>query len=413
MHRTSFQDLRMQLLRDWKITNNRIFRIIVIVVLALMALVSLGAGAKNAVMFSQDFQWDAAKALCLKMDPYELSQNPDGVYENTSLSEFYRLFTDEGLKQKMEANQFPSLLLLLFPYTLFGPFTARILWLVSNVLFTVGIAFLLKKTLFKELSDFEYYVVILLMIAGTPFRNQLGVGQHTLFSFFFFMLALWLDKTEIKGQRTLISLSLAVCYFKYTLTAPLVLYFIYRKRYREVAASVITHVVLTVFSALWLKKSVLYMLTAPLKVAMNLSSEGGLDIGALTGGGTVSLVIGGMIGVFLVILSVRLPEGNDNLLLGVLILWSLIMTYHRTYDFFVLSVVVVIFIGMSEKVTTPTNFRIMFVWYIILLFAVYFGLRVFHENTMSRIGAGIIYYSFTTAVTVLSVKCCKKELSEG
>lgn len=439
MQGLSFLTLRMQLLRDLKITNNTIFRRVVILALAFMAIVSLFAGAKNALCYSQDFQWDAAKALMLKMDPYELSLNPDKVYESSELTEFYRLFTDMGLKQKMEANQFPSLLMLLYPYAMLAPFTARIAWLLSNIVFTAGIIFLLRKTFLKKLDAFEFALVALLMIAGTPFRNQLGVGQHTLFSFCCFMLAVYLDEisssdSDVSGapnnKRACgfsigITLCLFVSYFKYTLTAPLALYFVYKKRYKELIISILMHVALTAVSALTLGKSVFYMLTAPLKVAMNLSSEGGLDIGALVGGGVLSLAIAAIIGIGLLILSIKLPKGSESILIPVLIFWSLIMTYHRTYDFFVLSVAVMMFVSDDGKDNCKlsdnsankfaVNGAVMFWGYWLVILAVYFGLRLFNENTFSRIAVGAVYYIFTLLVTYGAVKkvSLQKEKSEG
>ena len=394
------------MLRDSKIIDNIIFKRIVILALALMAALSLYAGAKNAFYYSQDFQWDAAKALMLRLDPYELSQNPIKVYESGELTEFYRLFTDMGLKQKMEANQFPSLLYLLAPYTFFSPFAARILWLVSNLLYTAGIIWLLRKTVFENTPIFDFTVMMLLMLAGTPYRNQLGVGQHTIFSFFFFLLAVYFERKRVKGGSIFVTLALFVSFFKYTLTAPLAIYFVYKKRYKELAASVAMHIALTFAAAFLLKKSVLYMLVAPLKVSMWLSSEGGLDVGAVFGGGVPSLAIGGLMGIGLLVLSLKLPESCDNILIAVIIFVSLIMTYHRTYDFFVMSAAAAGVWDMSQSIKKDTGKKsgaVTLQWgYFVLIIAVYFVLRIFGENVPSRVVVGTMYYVFTAVYAA----CC-------
>ena len=404
MQRRNLKALKMQLLRRWK--DNRIIRIAVLVFLALAAAVSIWQGARNAVEFSQDFQWDAAKALAEGIDPYELSH--DSNVSNAlpaELAEFYRMFTDRGLKQEMEANQFPSLLMLLFPMTLFDPFLAKVIWLVLNLLFSAGIIILLRKTFFENADICEYSVVALLMLAGTPYRNQLGVGQHTLFAFFFFMLAVYLDKTDKNSgfvRSILISFCLFVSYFKYTLTGVLALYFLYRKRYKELAVSVAAHVILTEVFALRLGKSFWYMIKAPLEVASNLASEGGIDLGVFIKS-PFCYIPAFIIAVLLVIISVKIPEKNECLLFSTLVLWSLILTYHRTYDFFVLSAVSAVFCtkdGTAKEESTPAMFTV----YAILLAAAYFGLRVFNENTGSKIVVGIIYYSFTVALTYIAVK---------
>ena len=396
--------------------GNKLIQNLILVGMVLVAVVSLLQGVKNAIAVSQDFQWDAARALMERMDPYELSLDQSVDITGSKLEEFYDLFERDGIKQKMEANQFPSLLMLLFPYALLSPFAARLAWIISNVFFTAGIIWLLRRTFLKELPHFDFAFLMLLMIIGTPYRNQLGVGQHTLFSFFFFMLAVWLDEIKPEGNRIAIAVCMFISYFKYTLTAPLTLYLLYRKRFKEFAASVLGHMLLTVVAAVWMKKSPVYMIMAPLKVANALSAEGGLDLGAVFGGGVLSLVAGGIVALFLIFVTVKLPKGQENLLISLLILWSLIITYHRTYDFFVLSVVVAAFIGSDVGFGKVINTDFMKIFYGIVLFAVYFVLRMFNENTLSRIGVGIIYYIFTIMISIIVVNLiCGKQgiVNEG
>lgn len=390
-----------------KLYENRIIRYAILVCLTLAALVSVYQGIRNALEFSQDFQWDAAKALSMRLDPYELSKVPEEAQKYPELEEFYRFFTDKGLKQKMEANQFPSLLMLLFPMTLFSAPAARVIWLLLNLFFTAGIIYLLRKTFFEKAPTFEYAIIILLMLAGTPYRNQIGVGQHTLFAFFFFMLAVYLEKNKPAGpagvNTGLTAFCLFISYFKYTLTAPLALFFIYKKRYAEFAASVAGHIVFTGVAAVWLKKSFLYMITAPLSVASALTSEGGLDIGVFLTG-KAFYAVGAVIAVVLVVLAVKMPEGREYLLFPVLLLWACIMTYHRTYDLFVFSAVSALFFGTFAKDFGEKRQTVYAVFYVVLLITVYFLLRLFHESPASIMAAAVMYYIFTCFLTVLSVK---------
>lgn len=383
--------------------NTKYVRYIIIVCLAIMATISVFQGVRNAINVSQDFQWDASRALIEGIDPYELSLHPETKYQSEGLTQFYDLFTSAGLQQKMEANQFPSLLYLLAPFAIIPPLTARYVWILANLIFTAGIICLLRKTFFKELPLFNSAVIMLLMLAGTPYRNQLGVGQHTIFSFFFFMLAVWLDEVKPEGNRIGISICMFVSYFKYTLTAPLVLYLLYRKRYREFIISVAGHILLTIVAAISLNKSVIYMLIAPLKVSKALSAEGGLDLGALLNGSSLSFVIGGAVAVLLVVITVKMEKNREYLLFPLLLLWSLIITYHRTYDFFVLSVVYMMFSENYKNDFSEREYKITYVMYWIMLFAVFFGLRVFNENDISRIVVGLIYYVFTIMITVIAV----------
>ncbi|MBQ6967479.1 MAG: hypothetical protein IJP84_06210, partial [Lachnospiraceae bacterium] len=89
----------------------------VYIILILLAVVSVIQGAKNALYYSQDFQYDAALALRCGINPYEVSLSETGIMSQGPVAEFYRVFEEAGAPQKMEANQFPSLLMLLFPMT--------------------------------------------------------------------------------------------------------------------------------------------------------------------------------------------------------------------------------------------------------------------------------------------------------
>ncbi len=384
----------------WKrLTENRIFRIAVLVLLSVAAAVSLWRGIENALTLSQDFQWDATKALALGMDPYEISLSPEQTFSQPLLQEYYAYYEEIGAPQRMEANQFPSLLMLLLPFAFLPPGAARIAWLASNLLCTAGSLWLLRKTVLKEADSFLFALLGLLMIAGTPFRNQLGVGQHTLFSLFFFLLALYLAREERDGL--LPGICLAVSFFKYTLTVPLALYFIYRKKWKTFTVSVLVHILGTLFAALWLKESPVAMIVKPLKVSSVLVSEGGLDFGALFGGSPFAFVLAALVMGMLLFLSLR--KGTDGkLLMSVLILWSLIILYHRTYDFFVLIMAAgVFFSGDPADEPLGTRQKPVLALYVLLLAAVFFGLRLFDEALPAKIVTGILYYAYTILLTVL------------
>lgn len=369
------------------ITDNKRFWIVLYTVMGILAAVSLYGGIRNASVWSQDFQYDAAKALTMGINPYDESLSPDKRLESPGLAEFYRYYSDMGTPQRMEANQFPSLLLLLYPYTLLPYNAARMAWLISNLIFTCLIILLLRLTFMKEMDERLFGVLMLLMIAGTPWRNQIGVGQHTLFSLMFFLLAVWLSE---KDKRVLSGLSLCLSYFKYTVTAPLALYFIYKRRWKEFILSVIPHVLGTAAGAVLLHESFADMIIKPLKVASALTGEGSLDIGALTGGASWSVFITLAVMLLLFFAAVRLPQGNDALMISALTMVSLIMTYHRTYDYFIL-IIVFSYVASDSSAYFMTAFTL-------LVFAVFFVLRIFHEASWSLFTVGCFYYIFTAVL---------------
>lgn len=361
---------------------------ILTVFLFLLAIVSVVQGVRNAAVYSQDFQWDAAKVLSLGMNPYEESLHPSEALRALGYEEYYK---------QMEANQFPSLLLLLFPFTLLPPLTARYVWIACNLLFTLAIPFLLKKTFFKKLDTNTVNILSLLMVAGTPWRNQIGVGQHTLFSFVFFLLAVYFSEKENQRCEAAAGLCLAVSYFKYTLTAPLALYFLFKGKYRLLVISVIPHMIGTVYSALMIGDTVWGVIVKPLKVAAALTSEGSMDIGALFHTGSYTVWITAFIFVVLAVFSVRARgRCEGEYVVSVLLLSSLIMTYHRSYDYFVLILPFADMLGERGK-----KRPYMMICYMVIVVFLFFILRIFDETPMVIYCAAVLYYCFTIVYAAL------------
>ncbi len=408
-----------------KLTKDKRFWAVLYTLMALLAVVSVYEGIKNGIVWSQDFQYDAATSLTRGYDPYELSTGFDtaALPDIEYLKGFYEYYEGLGTPQRMEANQFPSLLYILTPYTLLPYGAARVLWVITNLVATSVIIRLLKKTFMAGINDRLYPVFVLLMLIGTPWRNQIGVGQHTLFAFAFFLAAVWLaGRAESRegeaadtgkagtaassaGNKSLpyiiaSGLLLSLSYLKYTVTAPLAIWFIYRKRYREFAISLVPHLILTGVAALVLKSSYIDMLIKPLKVASALAGEGSIDIGAITGGMGLGFVFTAIIMIFILVMALALPEGNDELFISLAALLSLVMTYHRTYDFFIMIIVFGYFATGRMKAAE--------VIYFITTLAFFIVLRVFHENVISLTIAGALYYACTISFAVVAVEKCIK-----
>lgn len=388
-----------------KITADNRFWAVLYFLVTLLSVVSVYEGIRNAITWSQDFQYDASAALMAGIDPYDMSLDPDEdkLRSVEKLNEFYSYFEGLGTPQKMEANQFPSLLYILTPYALMPYKAARWAWLITNLILTSVIIMLLKKTFMKDVDERLYPVFIMLMLSGTPWRNQLGVGQHTIFALAFFLLAVYLSEKEEKGvlgNPVTVGLVLSLSYLKYTVTAPLAIYFIYRKKWKELLISLLPHLVLTQVAAAVLGESFSDMLIKPLKVASALSAQGSIDVGVLTGGASYTVVITGGIMIFLVILAVMMPAGMDELFISTAILLSLIMTYHRTYDFFIMIMVFGYFATGRMKTAE--------IIYLITTLMFFFILRVFNENVICLTISGALYYACVIAFVVISCETVLK-----
>lgn len=392
-----------------KTTADRRFWTVLYLLMALMAVVSVYEGIANGLVWSQDFQYDAATALRSGHDPYDLSLSFDeaSLPEIPYLKGFYEYYDGLGTPQRMEANQFPSLLYILAPYTLMSYNMARAAWVVTNIICTAVIIWLLKKTFMAQVDERLYPVFMMLMLAGTPWRNQMGVGQHTLFAVAFFLLSVYVaegGKQEdnegsgssfITGREVAAGLLLSLSYLKYTVTAPLALYYIYKRKWKAFLISLVPHLLLTGVAASVLKKPYTDMIINPLRVASALAGEGSIDIGALTKGSPAGLFVTVTVMLFLLGMAFLMPRGNDELFISLAALLSLVMTYHRTYDFFIMIMVFGYFATGRMKTAE--------VIYFMTTLAFFFVLRVFHENLISLTISGALYYACVIAFIVIAV----------
>ena len=259
------------------------------------------------------------------------------------------------------------------------------------------------------------------MVAGTPWRNQIGVGQHTLFSFMFFLLAVWITEKGEQEQKNpyfyavLSGLSLSVSYFKYTLTAPLALYFIYKKKWKEFVISVVPHVVGTFVAARMLNESFMDMIIKPLKVSAALTGEGSIDVGALTGGASWSVLITVALMAVLFAAVFVVPAKLDKEVFSLLLLVSLVMTYHRSYDYFVLMAAAsgaLAIRGLDHTESLEAIKDKLMLLYSVLLIWVSFGMRVFSENEKALMIAAVLYYGYMIVYLASFVRCVVDNLRE-
>ena len=191
-----------------------------------------------------------------------------------------------------------------------------------------------------------YIIFAAVFLAGTPLRNSIGNGQNNIISFFFLLLSLWLSE---KDHRVLAGISLSATLFKYTLTVPLFLYYIYKRKYKEIIIAAIIHILLTLFASVWLGASPVELIIMSLRVSSNLSAQGMYDICSVftIQGITVSAMLFIIMAAFVYYCSVKLP-GHDNDVIAMLAVFALIFVYHRIYDYFVL-IVPLIVVMTSDK----------------------------------------------------------------
>lgn len=313
---------------------------IVIVVFMMRAIYMIYLAVSSAMAYplgSFDFQWDSAKLLSERINPYL-----ESLYHNTAYNGQYDMFY--GI---IAANQFPSMLILLFPFTILGPCTAKLAWLVFNLVFSIIMLIEVRRTIFKDISSMLYVLVALIMLCGMPWQVCIGNGQHSLFSCCFFVLAIAAmgKYGNTRNGNVLAGILLSIAYFKYTITIPLCGYFIYKKWYKPIVISVIPHVVLTAWSGWWLNENFMEMIIQPIRVAGALQDEGFADFAAMIPNKVIYLIVAVVL-VGISIFRVYHARGCVDIeIISLLMVAALLIVYHRIYDYFILYIPMAYFIN--------------------------------------------------------------------
>lgn len=288
------------------------------------AALSVIIGVKNGLR-EFDFQWDPAKLLMMGDNPYLYSLE-------------HKAIPYDGFMEKyIDANQLPSCLLLLAPWTFLPQLLANQVWAFCNLAFTAVFLIFAYKSFFEDdpRGKDSYVLITALLLSGTPWRVLVGNGQHLMFSLAFFMPAYYYGK---KGKFALSGLLLALSAFKYTTIVPMAVIFIVRRWWKAIFVAVGIHFVATLGIGIYLDDSPIRLVLQSLKVGATLTGGGLTDIASVMAQfGVVDIGFWANIGYALwsivLLLLLSLKRFDDLLTLSLLAVISNVMFYHRIYDF--------------------------------------------------------------------------------
>jgi hypothetical protein len=350
------------------------------VVLMVLGALSGAQGFLNAVKpdGSVDFQWNVSRQLLEHENPYRPENLP---FENTPV--------------------YPaSAEIFLWPMAALSLDDAKWLWAAANVLFAIGCVVLVARM--ADVSGVAVLGLLGLFFAGTPVRNTIGNGQHGLFSLFFL---LWAVDLRRQNKTLLAAVCLAACWLKYTITLPLSLVFITREWRTTLAIASLLHVGLTVFLAFWTGESPLNMLLGPFMLAGHAVAATMFDVIAIARYIGISSLIGpGSVGValFIAVVVLMSKSNNDRITdLSLLSLVSLIWSYHRQYDYFILIIPLVAALKhWQHRMMSIADMLI-----VLSIFLIWFVQRIldsaalrFPENTFVALGEHVVFWVACLAI---------------
>jgi hypothetical protein len=206
-------------------------RLFVLALLGILAAISAGQGAWNAIHRSQDFQWSGAHMLLHRIDPWAeiLAGDPNHL-----------------IHEQQNPNYLPILYILIAPFGLLSPVAAQILWLPCNLAFAI-LSAILAARFYGLGSRSSTFAVVCLLLMATPTRNSIGNGQQGLFILFLWCLTLL--SARLTDTRAAWS---GLSYFKFNFAPALCLYLFIRRGLRAVAWSAVPSILATITLWLWL-----------------------------------------------------------------------------------------------------------------------------------------------------------------
>lgn len=293
------------------------------VVVFALAVLSAGVAVRHALVNSGDTQWSAARVFLVeRVNPY--TRYLEERAQPTDRPSFV-------LTQK--PNYFVSGYWLLWPLALVDWPMARLLWLAANAAFTALWLWSVQRLLGLTLPQL-YWTAALLLIS-LPWRNLIGVGQHTLMVLAAFGGALLAER---RGRVGWAGLLLAVAWFKYSVTLPLSLIFLLRGRWRPLLIAAGVHLALTLASAVWLGETPAQLVRSYLAVVQLPARLGRVDLFALAARWgwesplwPTAVACAALIGVGALIW--RAPQADEGRVLALLSLLACLLLPHLIYDY--------------------------------------------------------------------------------
>jgi SAM-dependent methyltransferase len=243
------------------------------------------------------------------------------------------------------ANTAPMVLLLsLFSYFTWP--TAKVLWMASNLAFMVLIPILLIRLLPGDQSfDFTFKAIIFLGFLGLfGVRNTAGNGQTGLFVMLL-MLAAWLMASR---NWLWAGIALGMALSKYSLGLPFFILFLLQKQYRLLAVALLFQAAGLLLLSLITNQPAVVIVQAQIQIFQIHAGLSGIHLGSLFQSPILSLISSisvSLIAIISIFIWFRKRSGRMGSrgiihpsgiygwhLASILVLWTLLVAYHRAYD---------------------------------------------------------------------------------
>lgn len=323
----------------------------------LIALLSVIAGVRNAIRYSQDFQWSPTRLLLQHVDPwkYALSGNPG-----------HAIILSQG------PNYAHFLYLLLAPLGWMSFPVARAVWAFCNLAFA-GFSLILIRRIF-QLTTVEWGITCIVFLCGTPFRNTVRNGQQPLIALLFVALAFSANDKWAKA------LFVGLSYCKYSFAPPYFFDAMFSRPYWIVVVTLIPGLIGLLWAYWMLGGHLLHLAVEPLVVGVTQNGSGTNDWMAVVD--TYLSVIGRKSALF-IILKYVLP-----ILLSAFIAWHIKRRFEVSSNIYLQASTAI------YGIVALALFRHLTYDFVFLVFALALSLKKIKQASARWLILGIAYFWF-------------------
>lgn len=329
---------------------------IILAIFCLLALFSLTyiLQVSRSPIGGMDFHsyWYSGHFLRQGTDPYQAYLNgqiPDTPVRYLDLPRPVTGQVAQPGLANVPANTAPiSLLLSLFSF--FSWPTARLLWLLCNLALLLAIPWLLAGWLKPGQrpagTDIVFLTALVFALFGT--RNSTVNGQTSLLIYALMLASL------ISAERSPLGsgIALGIALSKYSLSLPVFLLFVLERRWKALFIALLVQVAALLFLSAFTRESPFQVLDAYRQIMLIHADMPGIHLASLFPTHSLARKIS-EVGITLltmaalVVLGRRKSTGahqfrfdafthNNRLVFDLLVLWTLLVAYHRAYDSFIL-----------------------------------------------------------------------------
>lgn len=297
------------------IKDNKIFFLYLLIFLSTLSFLNT---VMKGLINGCDFQWQPAVLFWEGVNHYE------------------KFITNGKGDFLCQNGEYAHLLhVLYYPFTLFNWETARILWLMVNIIFMFLIPLLICKSL--KLSKYKTIILLLIFITCYPSRMTLNYGQQSLFVLFFMMLPFIFN-------NKLSSFFSGFSYAKYSSGYILFLNFLASKKYKYFILASIPYLIGWIFYFSITDSNPVINFFEPLKLSLQKGYIRDADVYSLINiyfELTKELYFKAIVLLFIFLLNflllIKINRNNDNFFkMSLILICPLIFFPHSNYDYVLL-----------------------------------------------------------------------------